>query len=149
MPDHATAVAAAARVSFQLTYAKADRRREFRPGELTGPVVPCAYGGELDASGGWNDSSDDDPTVDGGWEDGGNADDVFANRTEAEWIGRYASYAINEAVHEALEWLRVDGCPWLDPHGPAEDEIYEAVGEMVTRLSAIRARRGGSDHEQG
>ncbi len=118
------ALAAAARTTFQLTYARSPRPRQFSPAQLTGPDIPCAYGGDLDASGDWLDGRDD-------------ADELPA-RTEADWIDRYANYAINEAVHEALEWLRVDGCPWLDPHGPAEAEVYAAVNELVDRLAAIR-----------
>ncbi|MGI5214882.1 hypothetical protein [Plantactinospora sp. CA-290183] len=133
--------AAAARVSFQLTYARSLKRREFMPGELTGPDIPCAYDGEINASGDWNDSRDDTPaTDDGGSEESGVAKTVFAGRDESGWIDRYANYAVNEAVHEALEWYRVDGHPWLDPHGPAEDEIYSAVNDLVDRLAAIRAR---------
>lgn len=123
------AQAAAERVSFQLTYARAEKRRRFTPGFLDGPDIPCAYGGELASS---------------AWEDSGDLGEVFADRTEQEWIDRYASYAINEGVHEVLEWFRVDGRPWLDPHGKAEDEVYAAVGELVARLAAIRARLEGS-----
>lgn len=121
--------AAAGRVSFQLTYGRAEKPRRFQPGFLDGPDIPCAYGGEVDAS--------------GAWEDGGDMGEVFAERTEEEWVTRYASYAINEGVHEVLEWLRVDGRPWLDPHGPDEDEVYAAVGELVARLAEVRGRREG------
>lgn len=124
------AKAAAERVSFQLTYARADKPRRFQPGFLDGPDIPCAYGGELNAS--------------GAWEDGGDLGEVFADRSEDQWIDRYASYALNEAVHEALEWFRVDGKPWIDPHGRDEDEVYAAVGELVAKLAGIRARREGA-----
>ncbi|GIG93017.1 hypothetical protein [Plantactinospora endophytica] len=108
---------------------------------MTGPDIPCAYGREIDASGDWNHPRDDSfATVHGGWEDGGDVEIVFAERDEAGWIDRYANYAVNEAVHEALEWFRVDGHPWLDPHGPAENEIYDAVNDLVDRLASIRAR---------
>lgn len=142
---------AAARMSFQLTYARSPRRREFRPGELTGPDIPCAYGGEINASGDWNDPRDDAPAdVPGTWTDGGDrvqahteeweSGGEYYARIEVDWIDRYANYAVNEGVHEVLEWLRVDGRPWLDPHGPAEAAIYAAVNDMVDRLATIRAK---------
>lgn len=114
---------AAARCAFQLTYARSPVPRRFRAGSLSGPPIPCAYGGDIDAS--------------GHWEDGGDA--VFHERDEAGWVDRYANYAINEAVHEALEWFRVDGRPWLDPHGDLEDAIYAEVNALCERLAAIRA----------
>lgn len=125
--DEEAAELAAARVSFQLTYARADRVRMFSPGVMSGPSIPNAYGGDLNASGDWEDGDDDA--------------DPYASRTEAEWIGRYANYAINEAVHEALEWFRVDGKPWLDPHGEDQDVIYGEVNALVARLAAIRDER--------
>lgn len=143
------AAAAAERVSFQLTYGRSPVQRRFSPGELTGPPIPCAYGNPLDASGGWTDSSADTPaSQDGGWYDSRDWPDPDdpACRSEQQWVDVFAGYAVNEAVHEALEWFRVDGRPWLDPHGtPAdEDEITGAVDELVARLAAIRARREGA-----
>lgn len=149
MDDPATR--AADRVSFQLTYARSPVRRRFQPGVLTGPPIPCAYGGELAASGDWNDSGD--AGQDGGWhapgDDPGNHDQddpttaVVVGRSEADWVDQFAGYAVNEAVHEALEWFRLDGVPWLDPHGTPdeEDEVSAAVDELVAKLAAIRARR--------
>lgn len=118
---------AAARVSFQLTYARSQHPRRFAAGLLTGPDLPCAYSSDVRAS--------------GDWEDGGDADGVFPGRGEQEWIDRYANYAINEAVHEALEWLRVDGRPWLDPHGAVETEIYALTNELCERLADLRRAR--------
>ncbi|WP_328344716.1 hypothetical protein [Micromonospora sp. NBC_00421] len=122
------ALAAAARVDFRLTYARTQLRR-VQPGALDGPTIPCAYGGK--------------DGQDGGWYDG--RDLAVTGRTEAEWVDRYFGYAVNEAVHEVLEWFRVDGLPWLDPHGsPAhEDEVCAAVDELVDRLAQIRRNRRG------
>lgn len=120
---------AAARVTFQLTYDRTDQPRTFQPGALEGPWIPCAYGSTESQPGGWyqpdDDHGDDHPDT---------------TRTENQWIDRYAGYAVAEAVHEALEWFRVDGRPWLDPHGRAEDEIHAAVAELAAKLAAIRAR---------
>ncbi|MFG1846814.1 hypothetical protein [Micromonospora carbonacea] len=119
---------AAGRVDFRLTYARTGHPRTVQPGALDGPTIPCAYGGRDGQDGGWYDARDDPPPD---------------ARSEADWVDRYAGYAINEAVHEALEWFRVDGKPWLDPHGSPqhEDEVGAAVDELVGRLAEIRARR--------
>ncbi|MFY1595525.1 hypothetical protein [Micromonospora sp. WMMD737] len=130
MPDHCTdegveptARAAAERVTFQLTYDRTPTPRRFEPGELTGPDIPCAYGSPITQSGGWEVPDDYD----------------HSGLTEAEWIDRFAAYAVAEAVHEALEWFRVDGRPWLDPHGRAEQQVHQAVDELCVRLAGIRA----------
>ncbi len=122
----AAAERAAARVSFQLTYDRAQVQRVFTAGFLSGPSLPNAYG-------------DDHVRQVGEWDD---PDSGLRRLDEAGWVNQFASYAVNEAVHEALEWFRVDGVPWLDPHGPAEDAIYKAVDDLVRRLAAIRAEHG-------
>jgi hypothetical protein len=114
-------------MTFQLTYARAGIHRRFSPGQLSGPLIPCAYGSPLDASGSWEDGDDlcfDHP-----------------QRTEEQWINRYAGYAVNEAIHEALEWLRVDGRCWLDPHGPAKLRIYALTNGFIDQLAALRAEQ--------
>jgi hypothetical protein len=117
------AARAASRVSFQLTYARANDPRVFSAGWLSGPDIPDAYGDAEDTPGEW---------------DGGDAFRDTSQFTEPEWIDRYAGYAINEAIHEALEWLRVDGRCWLDPHGPAEDFIYIQADTLVKKLAELR-----------
>ncbi len=113
---------AAARCEFQLTYARSPIRRMFGAGMLDGPNIPDAYRPGTTSPGEWL---------------GG--DGIESGITDPdEWVNRFASYAVNEAVHEALEWMRVDGGPWLDPHGPAEDVIYAAVNALCDRLAAIR-----------
>ncbi|MEU1813144.1 hypothetical protein [Micromonospora aurantiaca (nom. illeg.)] len=118
------ALAASARVSYQLTYARSPSRRRFTPGELTGPDIPCAYDGPIAASGDWEDSRD--------------LDEIHPDRSEDGWINRYGGYAIAEAIHEALEWLRVDGQPWLDPHGPNSTQVSAAMDDLVAQLIRIR-----------
>lgn len=114
---------AAHRVGFQLTYARSPVPRVFSPGWLNGPDIDNAYGGGLQ-SGGWD--SPDDWTLD---------------LDEDGWVDRYATVAVREAVHEALEWFRADGKPWLDPHGPAEAEIHALCGEFAEKLVALRRER--------
>jgi len=117
---------AAARCEFQLTYARSPVRREFGPGWLSGPNIANAYRPGGTSPGEWLDPSDefmaDDPDL-----------------VEGDWIAKYAGYAIQEVVHEALEWFRVDGAPWLDPHGRHDDLIYAAVGELIAKLEEIRS----------
>lgn len=118
---------AARRCEFQLTYARSPVRREFSPGWLDGPDLPDAY-----REGG---------TTSGAWMDG---DSLYDGPATADgWIDRYAAMAVNEAVHESLEWMRVDGRPWLDPHGGSELLIYEAVGGLCARLAELRRMEAG------
>jgi hypothetical protein len=127
---------AAARVTFELTYARSPVPRRFAAGLMTGPDLPCAYGSEVRAS--------------GDWEDGQDASAAVSDRGQDDWIDRYANYAVNEAVHEALEWLRVDGQPWLDPHGEAEEAIHALTNELCEQLAALRRAhlpdRSAADH---
>jgi hypothetical protein len=120
--SEAAASRAAKRCDFQLTYDRALDRRDLAPGVLYGPLIPDAYRPEEQAAGEWESPADGDSIL-----------------TEEGWINRYASYAVQEAVHEALEWFRVDGRPWLDPHGPADNDIYRLVDELVDKLAALRA----------
>lgn len=112
---------AADRCSFQLTYARAGDRREIYPGGMSGPSIDDAFRPGESTPGEWcGELLDPD------------------DRSEAGWIDRYASYAINEAVHEALEWFQVDGRPWLNPHGEQEDVIYALTAEFAAKLAALR-----------
>lgn len=108
-------------VEFRLTYDRCDPRW-FSRDMLDGPMIPDAFGpGE--APGEWyspNHPSDDAPA-------------------EA-WLAHFAQIAVNEAIHEALEWFKVDGHPWLDPHGPAENLIYRATEQLCQSLAALRER---------
>jgi len=121
--DDASAESAAQRVDFQLNYSRASEKREFSQGELTGPTIDCAYGSKTRQSGGWYQPDDHSY--------------VETARPERWLIDRYAGYAIAEAVHEALEWFRVDGKPWLDPHGKHEGLIHEHVEKLADALATL------------
>jgi hypothetical protein len=112
---------ASERCSFQLTYDRADEPRTFTPGWLSGASIPDAHDPTERSPGEWMADHTCDDDVD-----------------EAGWVDKYASYAIHEAVHEALEWFRVDGKMWLDPHGPDEDVICHLVDELVAKLARLR-----------
>jgi hypothetical protein len=147
MFDHTPESAAAAeRVSFQLTYARAESLRRFGPAYLSGDSIPNAY-------------VDDDaeeaefPETSGEWDHGNAPNFDMETRTEkpltqGQWIDHYAAMAIAEVVHEGLEWFRVDGAPWLDPHGPAEHEIDELTNEFAARLAELRRRYVNGQHER-
>lgn len=110
---------AAKRVEFRLTYDRTEPR-EFGRTELDGPMMPCAYG-DGRQWGKWADFDDPDQS------------------TENAWIDKYARMAIGEAVHEALEWFRVDGKPWLDPHGmDVESAVHREVNALCVRLAELR-----------
>lgn len=118
----AAADLAAKRVTFQLTYGRATDPRKFDQFTLSGPWIPNAYGPGHQV---------------GEWSGGDRPEDP----TEDGWIDEFASWAINEAVHEALEWFRVDGRPWLDPHGlSVERDVFRIVNNMCGQLAALRRR---------
>jgi hypothetical protein len=105
------------RMSFNLSYAY-DPKRELGEGGIDGKPIPNAYrptsrGGEGKAPGDWVGEI-------AFWEDNPYLQ-TFAN-------------AINEAVHEALEWAKVDRKPFLDPHGPHENDVFNAVSDLVFAL---------------
>lgn len=103
------------RITFGLTYRYEPTRRPQVWG-LSGKDIPNAYaptGRKNTAPGEWTGDIDD-------WE-GNPYLQTFAN-------------AINEAVHEALEWVKVDGKAFLDPHGLNEGAIFNEVNILVSQL---------------
>jgi len=113
---------AAQRVDFSLTYARTERRTLF-PNEMQGPDLPDAYGSDRPQVGEWSHDTgpdEEDPQI-----------------PESDWLAHFASMAVAEAVHEALEWFHVDGKPWLDPHGAHEFEIHELVEHLNRGLAAL------------
>ncbi|MEV0453675.1 hypothetical protein [Catellatospora methionotrophica] len=120
---------AAARISFRLTYDHTSAPRRIGIGSMSGPPIPCAYGGKVQSSGEWDAPDDGQP------------------RDEAGWLDQFLSYVVGETVHEGLEHYQVDGRPWLDPHGPAEAAIHAAVDRLHADLAAIR-RRFSSDQAE-
>jgi len=111
------------RVDFRLTYAETEPR-VFGPDHMEGPDIPDAFGPPgAQAPGEWYGGSvldTDDPNV-----------------PARDWFAHWAHMAINEAIHEALEWFRVDGKPWLDPHGRHEATIYKYTGELCQLLAEL------------
>jgi hypothetical protein len=121
--------AAAERCNFSLTYGRASQPRELYPGGMIGQPIDDVYHPGEQSSGDWDHDAPD------GYYDG-------AVLTEEDFIDHYAGMAISEAVHEALEWFRVDGKPWLDPHDPrAETAIFERVAELVAQLTDLRRKK--------
>lgn len=118
--------AAAERVSFQLNYSRAPEAREFRPGHMAGPMIDDAFGGEHPVSGEWAQNPPPAWYI-----------PESPEMTQADWIAHFAHMALNEAVHEALEWFQVDGRPWLNPHGEHENAIYAATDQLAAALAAL------------
>lgn len=113
-----------ARVEYCLTFDRC-APRTFYPNEMHGPDIPDAFANRF---------------MPGEWYDGTSVPEDDPAMTEEKWFARFAKMAVNESVHEALEWLKVDGKPWLNPHGESERAIYDAVNKLCTRLAAIAAK---------
>lgn len=134
--------AALKRVSFQLTYGKTERPRRFRKDGVDGPNIPDAHSGELQ-SGDWRQTPS---FVMNG--------QTLEEPTEGHWVDHCFSMVINEAVHEVLEHFKVDGKPYLDPHGKNEEYIYVLVNELAANLAELAEAEKhawgcslGPDHE--
>lgn len=124
-PDDAftrTVATAADRVNYRLTFAVTDPRETHEFG-IAGPQIPNAYEPEKLSSGDW-----DDP------------DFTLVVATEQEAIERWFMTAVREATHEALEWYRVDGDVFLDPHGEHENAIHTLSEKFATDLLALRTQ---------
>lgn len=108
------------RVSFQLTYDEAPRKRHVFVGGIDGPSIPDAYNPGETSPGEW-----DDP------------DAIFLPANRQAVLAHFMSMAVNEAVHEALEWFRFDGKPLLDPHGEQEQRIHAHVNQLAEELFSL------------
>jgi hypothetical protein len=113
------------RVDHRLTYDRTEEPRFFYADALMGPDIPDAFGDGMSA-GEWcaeDHPSEDDPTI-----------------AEEDWFAHFAHMAVAEGVHEVLEWFKVDGEPWLNPHGIFETHIHRRVEAFWKELVALRAR---------
>ncbi|MFC4859168.1 hypothetical protein [Actinophytocola glycyrrhizae] len=121
-------------MSYRLAFGATDAR-QFRPGELFGPDAPDARGVRDRVPGDWGkiDCPDEtDPTV-----------------SEQDWITHFLTLALNEAVHEVLEWFQVDGVQYLNPHGAHEAAIVEHVDALAEQLARLAEDGGRSQLELG
>lgn len=118
---------AAKRVDYRLTFAETPEPRVVHTYGMDGPDIPNAY-----------KHADSATTGSGGWDD----PDMFydactvPNYTEQDAIERWFVTAVREAMHEAMEWFRVDGKILLDPHGDNEDKIHTISEDAAKALLA-------------
>jgi len=136
-----TFAAAAARASFDLTYGRAERPRRFVVDgiESIEEIDNSRYGHVANApatsSADWNNDGDGDVDLD--LDNHGRLRRV----NEQDWFDDFARSAVGDGVHEVLEWLRVDGQLWLDPHDPdVETAIRAEVDALARRLATLRER---------
>ena len=114
---------AAERVSFDLTFRRSPEPRVFEPVGIDGCRLDCADEAGKTASGYWSHDWNLE------W-------DVPAEFWM--WVRSFFGAAVAEAMHEALEWFKVDGETFLDPHGPAEVFFYGLVDEFAEKLWNLR-----------
>jgi hypothetical protein len=71
-------------------------------------------------------------------------DAVDEHVTASQWHNHFLCMAVNEAVHEVLEWFRVDEARYLDPHGQHLSAIVTAATGLAFALAdlATTARSG-------
>lgn len=105
-------------VDYRLVFVRESGPRRFDQATMFGQDVPDAYNPGASVVGEWY---------------GG---DVLV----AQWWQHFAGMAVGEAIHEALEYFRVNGGLWLDPHGPHRNTIHLLVEDFVARLAALRDR---------
>lgn len=112
-------------MSFQLSYRRARIRRQFTGDTITGEPIDNAYGPGMSV-GGWYDSE---------WP----SETSPRPATEDDYIRKYVRMAIAESLHETLEWLRVDGQPWLDPHSTSKAQaVVDVIHDFIDRLEQVR-----------
>ncbi|MCK2240053.1 MULTISPECIES: hypothetical protein [unclassified Crossiella] len=111
------------RLSYRLTIETYEPRL-FEPDLLISPEMPCAY----------------DPTGQriniGDWHQSGPCEHDESIPEQA-WLAHYFSMAFNEFVHEMLEFFQVDTRPYLNPHGPLEEDIHAAVKTCAAALFTL------------
>lgn len=117
--------AAAARVDFRLTYAKTSEPRSCIGFGIEGPDIPNAYYGVEGAA------SASQETSSGEWYDLAHPPQ---SAKEEDHIKAWFGSAVREAIHEALEWFKVDGAPLIDPHGRHEGAVNELSSSLVKEL---------------
>lgn len=105
------------RVSYDLTFRRADEPRLFDEGGIRGPIIDNAVvGDDHEQSGAW-DTADWDGLPNGS--------------SDEQWLLEMFKAAAYEGLHEAMEWFQVDGRPFLDPHSPTgQNALEEAVLTM-------------------
>ncbi len=109
---------AAARVSYNLSYKRSETPRRFDMYELTGDELDDAYAAPgKKSTGAW--ACPHFPSLDG---------------NEEAWVQEYFCVAVTEAVHEALEWFRVDGRLVMNPHGKNEAAIILETAEFARQM---------------
>ena len=111
--------AAADRVSFDLHFKRADKPRKFGRGELTGGEIDDAFAPPGQKSAGY-------------WECPHFMDMEDVN--ENAWLQEFFAVAVTEAVHEALEWFRIDGKLMINPHGKNENAIMLETSVFARQL---------------
>lgn len=128
-PDENVALESAiARCAFNLNYSRAKSPRHFHDDGISGDSIDDAFTpgrtapGDWSAGGNWNTFAKD------------------ARVPETVWIERFFTVAVQEAVHEALEWFRLDGKVLLSPHAAHEIDILDRSAELAQQLFSLIPR---------
>jgi hypothetical protein len=124
--ENPTLDAAIERTDYQLHYSRSPVRRAFHNDGISGSQIDDAFHpGE---------------TMSGEWCAGMNWIHDW-DVPEAVWIERFFTVAIQEAVHEALEWFRLDGQVLLSPHdADHEVDILDRSAEFAETLFSLISR---------
>ncbi len=106
------------RVTYDLSFKRAETPRQFDSYELAGDQIDDAYAPPGKKSyGGW--SCPHFSEIDG---------------NEEAWLQEFFCVAVTEAVHEALEWFRIDGRLVMNPHGKNETAIILETAEFARQM---------------
>ncbi|MCO1575494.1 hypothetical protein M8C13_06950 [Crossiella sp. SN42] len=108
--------------------------RQFLPDCLTGPEMPCAY-----------DPTGEHMTISDWWQPG-----LPPTASVEEWFAHFLSMVLQDFVHEVLEFLKLDGRPYLDPHdehGGMRQDVLDAVEQCAQTLGTLSSPRSRArDH---